>query len=325
MAVNQRFSIEEFNSPLQDIMGSVDLFVYAVGFEQRSSHFVDIAHRFPAQFAAVVYENHKTHGHSMQNQRKFKERGHDKLGPSERQILSYFVDFVKNKERPQSIVVDISCLDRSSLSMIVMCILASIRTSDNLYVIYTPNDFLPPDVDFPPMQYFGPAIPQVSGNVGNTKHNRCLIMGLGYEYGSSLNVLEQLEPSVTYLYRPIGYDTRFIESVAEANFNYDFGETNVHIDDYYLGDMVSVYRDLSSIVLALKHDMTITLVPFGPKIFSFVCLLIALENVGDVALLRYSVSNHRTASELKASGKVCGLLLRGIDNVFWGRALERGR
>lgn len=325
MASRARFMLEPYNGTAEAIASEADIFIYAVGYEARSSFFVDQCHQLPCSFAAVVYTDNTHVGRYSTNLKKFKSRNHANIGYKIEEISEYLKPLLSEDGAGRTVVVDISCLDRTVMSNIFICLFSLCHPLDKFYVIYTPNKYTEPEISFPPLKYFGPATPQLSGSVGELHRQRCLIMGLGYEYGSSLNVLEQMEPSVSYLYRPNGFDDRFIESVEKANFGYDFGERNVHLDDYSLSDTIAVYQDISAIVLSLKHSMSIMLVPFGPKIFSFACLLVALENVGDVAFLRYSVSNDETAGLLEASGEMCGVFLTGVDREFWGRARQRGK
>jgi len=325
MEARTRFKLEPYTQTAQSVASEADLFIYAVGYEARSSYFVDQCYQLNCPFAAVVYVDTPHLGRYSSNLEKFKSRNHVNIGYKIEEISERLKLFLADGGSGRTIVVDISCLDRTVMSNIFISLFSLCHPLDRFYIIYTPNKYAEPEISFPPLRYFGPAAPQLSGNVGEIHRQRCLIMGLGYEYGSSLNVLEQMEPSVSYLYRPNGFDSRFIRSVEKANFGFDFGERNVHLDDYSLSDTVAVYQDISAIVLSLKHSMSIMLVPFGPKIFSFACLLVALENVGDVAFLRYSVSNDETANVLEASGEMCGMFMTGIDKEIWGKARLRGR
>lgn len=324
MSHQSRFSITSLSEPTESIFDQCSIFLYAVGYEQRSSYFADLFTNDTAFCGALVYDDSAELGRFEENFKKFSTRKHKNVGLTLEAIRRSLQPAFEDRPSPKTLVVDISCMDRSILANLFLVIFDLIDQTDTLHILYTPNEFSEPEFTFPTVKYFGPAIPELNGRVGDFSRERCLIMGLGYEYGASLNVLEQLEPAVSYLYLPTGYDERFLPSVKKANFDFDFGIRNLHINDFYLAHADEAYRDISSIVLALKHSMAIALVPFGPKLFSFICLLVAMENAGDVSFLRYSVDNDRLSSSLTASGITYGVTLSGIQQRRWSRVLKSG-
>lgn len=324
MSYQSRFSLTSLSESAAAVLSRCSIFIYTVGYEQRSSYFSDILCNESAFCGAFIYEDSTDLGEFKDNLQKFKNNGHTSIGTNIEAIRKSLLIAFENRSEPRTIVVDISCMDRSLLASLFLTIFEMMNVDDILHVLYTPNEFSEPDFTFPTLNYFGPAVPELNGRVGDFSRECCLIMGLGYEYGASLNVLERLEPAVSYLYLPAGHDDRFLPSVKQANFDFDFGIRNLHFNDFYLANADEAYRDISSIVLALKHSMAIALVPFGPKLFSFICLLVAMENAGDVSFLRYSVNNDRQSSTLKASGTTYGVTLSGIERSRWTRALTNG-
>ncbi|NTE80314.1 hypothetical protein G6M12_01955 [Agrobacterium tumefaciens] len=324
MNFQSRFSLTSFSESAAAVLNQCSIFIYTVGYEQRSSYFSDMFYNDSAFCGAFVYKDSTDLGKFKDNIQKFRKRGHTSVGTNIEEIRKSLRPAFDSKPTPRTIVVDISCMDRYLLASLFLTIFEMMNAEDVLHVLYTPNEFSEPDFTFPTLNYFGPAVPELNGRVGDFSRECCLIMGLGYEYGASLNVLERLEPAVSYLYLPTGHDDRFLPSVRQANFDFDFGIRNLHFNDFYLANADEAYRDISSIVLALKHSMAIALVPFGPKLFSFICLLVAMENAGDVSFLRYSVNNDKQSSTLKASGITYGVTLSGIDRSRWTRALKDG-
>lgn len=140
-----------------------------------------------------------------------------------------------------------------------------------------------------------------------------MILGLGYEYGISLSVLDTHEPEMSFIFRPNGFDKRFSESMEKANFDYDFGERSYEVIDYNLDDIPGLFNDINSIMVSSKHNYSITCVKFGLKIFSAVCIIAAAMHYPDVTVLRYAMSDAMDPTDARPSGLIVGCILDALS------------
>ncbi|PBB68017.1 hypothetical protein CK228_12850 [Mesorhizobium sp. WSM4312] len=291
-----------------------DAIVYAVGYESRSLFALEHASVQEGHVLAVRYTSNHIFAFD-QNLAVAEDRRHlivadrpDELGPA----LERFVQQEFSKAEPVSIAVDVSAMNRSLMAEILLRIQREIRPRDRLVLLYSPAEFQEPSLELVPLKAVTAAHPALAGTITDPSRGRCMILGLGYEYGISLSVLDTHEPEMSFIFRPVGFDSRFSESMKKANFEYDFGERSYEIIEYSLGDIPGLFNDMSSIMTSSKHNYSITCVPFGPKIFSAVSIIAAAINYPDVTVLRYAMSETIEPRDAKSSGLVIGCILEAI-------------
>lgn len=303
------YALQNNNDEAVSAAATSDLFVYAVGYESRSAYFRGLLpSKFPAAFALAygsdgigAYDRNLAHA----------VRRGDELAQAQRMAISTRLSaaierIVRSKEQVV-ISVDVSCLDRTVMSLVFLALVDRLRPGDCLNLLYAPAKFQEPKLLQTPLRSFQPSIPELAAPVGSPYVRRFLIMGLGYEYGAALNVLSILEPHRAHLLMPIGNDARYVEKVKQANFDFDFGLGKYEVTDYALHDPVALHSRVRDIVFSYAHYGSISIVPFGPKILSAVCLLIAINNRDVVTFMRYSVESRDLFSDVVASGDVVGL------------------
>src|SRR5438045_2879333 len=127
------------------------------------------------------------------------------------------------------------------MARVVLMSLSLLKKSASLHVLYSPSKYKEPSRSLVPIRHAGAVHPTLAGQIASPDSSRLALMGLGYDYGVALNILETHEPDISFIFRPNGPDEKFASSVAEANFGFDFGERNYDIIDYYLNDMAGAY------------------------------------------------------------------------------------
>ncbi|MBA9071521.1 hypothetical protein FHR71_005302 [Methylobacterium sp. RAS18] len=216
-----------------------------------------------------------------------------------------------------NIGIDVSAMNRSIMAEVLSCVYGCVDPSDSFTVLYTPALFRQPDVPFYPLKSIGAAHPAVSGIITEPGRERNLILGLGYEYGISLNILDMHEPDLSFIFRPIGYDPQYDTEVRDANFDFDFGDRNYEIIDYRLSDPARLYADLTSLINSSLSISQTTIVPLGPKIFSAVSIIAALMYKPLVPVLRYSINSFDNFIDVDSDGIISGCEFKVIrfDNA----------
>ena len=295
-------------------IGLADVLVYAVGYESRSSYLIRTYDIATESVFGVIYSI--SHTHSFEANLAFlRTKGFRNCSATPENIEVELSSFIRTKQSEKvviSVAIDVSSMDRSIMSAVLHSILGLMRPLNSLAILYTPSEFSQPNLELYPIKAFGAAHPGISGVVSDPTRARALILGLGYEYGISLSILDMHEPDTSFIFRPLGFDERFVASVAEANFNFDFGERSYEVIDYHLNDAAGLYDDLSGLVLSMKHNTAIVCVPFGPKLFSAVCVLVAFLHAPSISVLRYSTTSSPPISDVTALPHVVGVSFREV-------------
>jgi len=102
-----------------------------------------------------------------------------------------------------------------------------------------------------------------------------LILGLGQEKKVSESIYKIIEPDLLYLfYADPPVEKRFVEKVFVNNHKL-INETPIrNLIAYPIRNGQSIYQSLIDIILPLRNEYSIVLIPQGPKIFSVVSMLL---------------------------------------------------
>lgn len=274
-----------------------NLLIYAVGYERRSSKIRD---EMSAEHnVAFIYGSDGLHSYD-ENYRKFQSRGDTGLNIDCVNLYEIFIKLLGLSRDRAHVVIDVSCLNRRLIAHCFSTLMKMPSCVKRITVVYTPGRFTDPTVYMMPAQYFGPAIPSMAANVGEPYRESCLIMGLGYEYGAALSAIEVIEPDSGFYFYPIGRAKEYEPAVRKANFDFDFGVGNYQVAPYDIEDPVSLHGQIRDIVEAFVHKATVSIVPFGPKLFGAISCLVALRHPTAVSFLRYSVASSDVARDTEA-------------------------
>jgi hypothetical protein len=188
-------------------------------------------------------------------------------------------------ERPKKATVDISSMNRTMISAVVSA-LCQLDYTVEVTFYYIPARFSEPHFDFSDLIAAGPVLPEYNAYSDESDLPACVIMGLGFEYGVGLGLINMIEPESAICMVASGHDDRYAEAVQRANFDFKFPGINASVISYDLFDPVTTYDYLSSTVRNLLPRRRISLIPMGPKLLSAIFALCATEHLGDVTLWR---------------------------------------
>jgi hypothetical protein len=298
-----------------DIATADGVFIYCVGFETRSS-FIIKEIRPGRMHLAVVYGSGRTL--SFEDNLAFaKKEGfrlvEDTREEIEAKLRNVVIPEIRRVHGSVHVVVDVSSMDRGVMASVLISVLDEMASGDTLKVLYAPSEFREPKLELLPIRRIGAVHPRISGEVDSPRKDRALFLGVGFEYGVSLNVMDNHEPDVSFIFRPQGFDERFANRVASANFYFDFGEQrDCEIIDYHLSNSSGVYDVISSLVVSMKHSTSILAVPLGPKILSAVMILTGYVHQPSVSVIRYSLASWNYHHDVTAAGMVVGFEVRKI-------------
>ncbi|WP_441280809.1 hypothetical protein [Tardiphaga sp. 862_B3_N1_1] len=285
------------------------IFIYCVGYETRSRFLAEQYSTRPELTVAIEYTEGRVLSFN-ENRHLAELRGFtivtDVIGNIEAQISKKLAQIRSDGQRGD-IAVDVSSMDRSLMSRIILFVLDSLREGETLTLLYCPSKFYSPPQTLIPIRHTGAVHPSLAGEVAAPDMQRVALIGLGYEYGVALSILETHEPDMTFIFRPNGSDKQFVQAVSVANFGFDFGDRNYEIIDYFINDMAGTYDDISSLINSTKYSSSIVCVPLGPKILSAVMIIAGRVHQPQASVLRYSVAMSDTFSDSQADGSVTGI------------------
>lgn len=183
-----------------------------------------------------------------------------------------------SNESPR-IFLDVSAFPRTTLSCLMDAFreLAAEGTCLNLTLGYRLAQFTPPRNDpAPPNRRVAPVGASFAGwprRPGLPVH---LIVGLGYERDKAQGAVEYLQPSFLSLFSPQSPIEEFAEQVAHRNRLLLENTPSEQVFTYEVLEPAVQFAQLSSMLGALVGSTKPVLLPFGPKIFFAVCLLMSL-------------------------------------------------
>lgn len=176
-----------------------------------------------------------------------------------------------------SVFVDVSCLSRTSMGAIFSALkeaaqVATVKLSVGYCLArYSP----PPDNRNPANRKVSPVHPTFSGWTAGPYRPVDVVVALGYEKGKALGAVEYLEPSRRWIFVPNSPETKFLGAVKAHNRELTSGDVGVQID-YEVLRPRDAYFSLLSLVVGLLSEARPVLLPFGPRIFFAISLLVAM-------------------------------------------------
>ena len=175
------------------------------------------------------------------------------------------------------IALDISCMSRPTMASAFQAILkASGRKKIRLDVLYVLAEYTPPPARLPPNEDIRPVNDWFAGWPTNVTASTSLVVGLGYERDKASGACEYFDASETWVFvpqSPIGdYQT-----TVEANNEVLLGRARRRdlSANYRVERPTETFGLLASTVSRIVPKMNPVLLPFGPKIFFALSLLVA--------------------------------------------------
>ena len=109
------------------------------------------------------------------------------------------------------------------------------------------------------------------------KRKRALILGLGQEANVSEMICRIVKPDLLYLfYADPPVEKHFVEKVFVNNHSV-INQTPIrNLIAYPINHGQAIYQKLIDVILPLRKDYDISIIPQGPKIFSLVCILLQM-------------------------------------------------
>lgn len=286
-----------------------DLFVCALGYESRS--------RFIAESQSVKARRRIAMGfpiqqvlHYRDNSRWFDGAGFQIPVLYDHEVKAYFEQACKSLVRdqhPLRVCCDISSMSRYRIAVLV----------DSLRCLKSQNavcaDFVYASATFTaaPQLLFanshvGPVLPSFAGWTAEPELPVSAIVGLGYEPDKALGAVEHLQASEVWTFEPVSMVTEFTGALYDANRTLLGFVPQTHRLQYRLERPYTLFQTLHALIGSCLRSSNPVILPFGPKLFSLISLLVA-SSYTDAAVWRVSASVHEVPIDRPASGFITGL------------------
>ena len=277
---------------------SVDLLIYTVGYETRASYAVK--NILSKEHLALRHE--QTDMFSYENNCSYSEsEGHSMIRAhidSEEEIYRKMSEILKVLERKSDranvIGLDISSMQKEMISCVISQLFKlSEKFEILLKIIYTTGQYKPPPEHSGVYTDFHP-IKGLEGWTVYPENPLSVVLGLGYEPDQAVGVLEYFDPSGSWAFVPLGADDRFLADVKQANVSlWDFHLLKKESFLNYPVDQPGLlYSEIRGLVDVLRRKSRVIIIPAGPKMFSAIAILVALELGDEVSLWRASSHDH---------------------------------
>ncbi len=271
-----------------DSLRKFDIGLFSLSYESRARAFIERGDFALNKGFAIGYDFH--HVFSYEKNKKFYtdlnfdvfEIADDDL----RGIMGHIFSDFSNQEI--DVVFDISSMSRHRISVILTCLLGSLKKGSTITVVYTPAKYSPPPEMCPPVKYIGPICEELTGGLGDLEKPAACIISLGYEENKALGAVNSIDPADCWLFVPVSRQEPFKEKVLDNNaslLSMCGGGRTLFCE---IDDPSSMYRDMKSLLKGALRDFRPIFLPLGPKIFTAVAVVLANEFSPHVPVWRVS-------------------------------------
>lgn len=285
-----------------------DLFLGTLGYESRSTHLAR-NELFHAQRNVALAFPEEDYASYLRN-RDFLCGAGFEIIPNTPQSIGELLDTAvaspaAEAGRPYSILIDISSMSRPMLASLIYA-LSNLKVDRGIAATfaYLPAAFVKGSAEHPPVAVSEPVTAEYAGWTATPELPISAVVGLGYEHDLALGALEYLEPTAAWAFIPTGEDRRYDDAVKEANRNLEAMLSDDRSMTYLVDRPIRVHATLETLVYGLLQRSRPILIPFGPKIFTLCCLLVARSYAPDVTVWRVSGETLSRPGDREASGNI---------------------
>lgn len=289
-----------------------DILISALGYESRCTHIPQAlngtySYGFCLEFPdrkVLAYSKNKNIYESLGF--RFEALGNFLNGFSFLTFIHEVSDNLPTEQETLYIAIDISSMNRKMVAELFYAINNNNWEEKKLEVsiLYAPAIYTKPEPEILAMKNVGPVIQEYSGWFTNPSDPLYAIVGLGYETGKAIGTLEYLDAASAWLLKPLGKEKQFEDQVIKENHDLIAMVGDNRVLTYNLSDPYDTFIKIRSLVEGLIKNGRIVFLPFGPKLFNAICLIITHLYDGDIAVWRVSAGEDEKPIDHKANGDI---------------------
>jgi hypothetical protein len=262
----------------QDVQ--VDLLICALGYESRA---VKASNKYSwnaNQKYAFSYKDQEQLSFTK-NELFFTENSFQIIKSSNGTFAKDFVNVLgAQKLRGESLqlIIDITCFSRFRLAVMLESLLEYAKENRVvLYIAYTISDYVPPSDTHSTNSRVGPVTDAFAGWSCDPDLPPAAVVGLGYEKRKALGAVEYLQSANVWLFAPQSPVKQFFKDVLDVNSGLIESIPSERILEYRVEQPALTYTVLNSLISGLCAQFNPVVMPFGPKIFFLLCLLVSVH------------------------------------------------
>lgn len=211
-----------------------------------------------------------------------------------------------SKTQVLRIAIDISSFNRTRLATIVEWLSNSKEycATAIAHFYYSLASFSEPTHD-PAVRnrHVGPVTPTFAGWSEDPMLPPYAVLGLGYENGKALGAIDHLEVSNALAFVPTSPVDEYLPALISANETLINTLGSDHVLRYRVHEPIRTFEMVESVVNGLLPNFNPILLPFGPKIFFVISLLVALLHP-ECSVWRVSAGESESPSDRTASDHI---------------------
>lgn len=221
-------------------------------------------------------------------------------------VSGVLLDLISKQGSEIKIILDISSMSRNLMASIFSVIaFDSPNNRIELIVLYSLAEFTFPIENKLANESIEPVHGRLAGWATPETKPTSLILGLGYEPDKAEGASEYFEPSDQWVFIPRSPIPEFLDQVNKNNHNLISKTEETRLIEYDVDDPEFTYGQLELVISALTKHSNPVLLPFGPKIFFFLCLFQCL-NHPELGVWRVTGRGDSNLSEITASKYIMG-------------------
>lgn len=176
-----------------------------------------------------------------------------------------------------SILIDLSCLARQHIGGLFAAVKDLAKEGPvELQISYSLARFVKPPLHWSTaIRRIAPVNSEFAGWTAAPDNPIELVIALGYEKGKAIGAAEYLEPGDTWLFVPTSPEGKYLREVEVHNKELLLERQTKQLE-YDVMSPVDAYHALLSLVRGMRNVARPILLPFGPKIFFGLSLLVAM-------------------------------------------------
>lgn len=227
--------------------------------------------------------------------------------PSMDELLDAVNAFLEDSSSSTKVVLDISCLDPYYMAGILDSITRAASVANvELLALYSIASYSPPLLDQIANESIEPVHVSFAGWSTPESRPTSLILGLGYEPYKAEGASEFFEPSDQWIFLPRSPVSEFYQVVKENNRSLLEKAEGARLIEYNVDDPETTYGQIEIVISILLRESNPVLLPFGPKIFFFLCLVHCLRHP-ELGVWRVSKGKNSNTVDITSSGVLVGV------------------
>jgi len=317
-------------SPIREPDGGYAALLASVGYESRARYVASqLADRTTRVFAytferhrELAYERNRAFFSSMPQAAVIDEPDHAyrKLVAAEVSSLAAAwrqANLIRRGNQaeppPLRIAVDISSMTRTRIAQTLLALHVDTAASLEVDWLYAPARFTKATGGEGPIRTNHPL--QGFEGWGDPQSDVACVVGLGFEGDLALGVVDDLEPTETWLFAPGAYSEQYDNELMRRNARLFDSVSPDRIIHY---KPIEPYRTLLYLE-ALTHELVghnrVVLLPLGPKISALMAYLVGLSDRRKVVVWRLSADYDRRPVDRRPAGDLSGLRTNSFPRV----------